>query len=226
MQSYDLLTYQHTNKMNIFKILLAIHVFGGGSSLLLGLVVMLVEKGGKLHKTLGGIYFFAMSSAAIVAIPMSYIHPNYFLFIVSIFTLYMLVSGKRYIAKKKVDINKFDWLLSFVMLIFAIAFIGFGAYKLYFSNSFGTVLVVFGFIGLLFVYQDYVTFRGKYSIKNYWLTTHLQRMIGSYVASLTAFLVVNNTFLPSIIAWLLPTLLIVPLIIYWTRKYKILITDK
>ncbi|MEJ7684882.1 MAG: hypothetical protein WKG06_44950 [Segetibacter sp.] len=48
-------------------------------------------------------------------------------------------------------------------------------------------------------------------------------MTGSYVASATAFLVVNNKILPNIIAWLLPTIIIVPLIVSWTRKYKVAI---
>jgi hypothetical protein len=42
-------------------------------------------------------------------------------------------------------------------------------------------------------------------------------------ASVTAFLVVNNDDnigLPPVAAWLLPSVLLVPLIVYWTRKYK------
>jgi hypothetical protein len=46
-------------------------------------------------------------------------------------------------------------------------------------------------------------------------------MTGSYIASSTAFLVVNNTILPGIIAWLIPTVLLVPLIIMWSRKNEI-----
>jgi len=52
------------------------------------------------------------------------------------------------------------------------------------------------------------------------LVTHLQRMIGAYIASLTAFLVVNNTILPGVIAWLLPSVLLVPFIMAWSKKYK------
>lgn len=107
------------------------------------------------------------------------------------------------------------------MLLFAIAFIGFGIYHIVKDNYFGIVFIVFGSIGLLFSYQDNLNFKGKSKIKNYFLTTHIQRMTGSYIASTTAFLVVNNTILPSILAWLLPTILIVPLIVIWTINYKI-----
>ncbi len=209
--------------MNIFETLLFIHIAFGSLSLLFGTYILSTKKGGKKHKTIGTAYFFAMLTTAIVALPLSYIHPNYFLFIISVFTSYMLLSGRRYIRKTSTEnIKVFDWLLSIVMLIFALLFIGLGVFYILKGNFFGIVFVVFGSIGLLFVYQDYINFNGKSNIKNFGLTTHLQRMIGSYVASVTAFLVVNNKILPAIVAWLLPTLIIVPLIIKWTRKYKIL----
>jgi hypothetical protein len=45
-------------------------------------------------------------------------------------------------------------------------------------------------------------------------------MIGAYIASITAFLVVNNTILPSLVAWLAPGVLLTPLIFYWINQYK------
>jgi hypothetical protein len=51
---------------------------------------------------------------------------------------------------------------------------------------------------------------------------HLQRMIGSFIAALTAFLVVNNNILPGIVAWLLPTIILVPVIILLSQKLQIL----
>lgn len=208
--------------MDFFKILLILHIIGGFTSLVLGLFIMLTKKGDKRYKFVGKIYFYAMLIAAIVAIPMSYLHPNYFLFLMSVFAIYMLLTGLRYLNKKKLDnITPVDWLLTITMLLFALAFILFGIINITKGNYFGVVFIVFGSIGLLFVYQDYSNFTGKSKIKNYFLTTHLQRMAGSYIASATAFLVVNNKILPSIIAWLLPTLILVPLIITWTRKYKV-----
>lgn len=100
----------------------------------------------------------------------------------------------------------------FVIFITAIAFLIYGAYLLSNTYQFGIVLCTFGLIGLLFVYQDYQNFSGKSKYVNYSLTTHVQRMLGSYIASLTAFLVVNNTYLPNVIAWLFPIVLITPLI--------------
>jgi uncharacterized membrane protein len=208
--------------MTLFKTLQLIHIAGGTTSLLLGIIVLSLKKGDKRHKWLGNIYFYAMLIASIVAIPMSYLHPNYFLFIVAIFTIYMLLTGYRYLSKKKIqDVNYIDLILTGSILVFGFAFIGFGIYHIVQQDYFGIVLLVFGTICLLFAKKDYENFKGKSDIKNYWLTGHIQRMMGSYIASTTAFLVVNNTVIPNIIAWLIPTFLIAPLITRWSKQHEI-----
>ena len=208
--------------MSLFNALLIIHIIGGGSGLLIGTYIMLIKKGGKKHKFWGNLYFLSMLLAALVAFPMSYLHPNYFLFVIAIFTCYMLLTGKRYINKTALTpVSPIDWALSIGMLLAAIYFIIFGIINLINKNNFGIVLLVFGVISLLFVLKDYTNYTGKSKIKNFGLTTHLQRMIGSYIASATAFLVVNNTILPQALAWLLPTAILVPLIFKWSRKYQV-----
>ena len=208
--------------MALFNTLLYIHIAGGGISLLLGFIILCLKKGDKIHKNIGNIYFYALLTASVFAIPMSYLHPNYFLFIISVFTIYMLLTGKRYLQKKSIiNVTNTDWLLTVLMAVCGTAFIGSGILHIMKFNSFGIVFIVFGSISYLFVYQDKINFTGQSTIKNFFLITHLQRFIGSYIASTTAFLVVNNKVLPGVIAWLLPTILIVPLIIKWTRKYKV-----
>ena len=208
--------------MTIFNILLGIHIVGGGTSLLLGLYILITKKGTKLHKRIGIVYYLAMVTAALVAMPMCYLHPNYFLFIISVFTAYMLLTGKRYLTHKTLSsVGAYDWALTIIMALFGSAFIMFGSMNLFKGSTFGVVFLVFGVISLLFVYQDWINFKGKSTIRNFFLTTHIQRMMGSYIASVTAFLVVNNEILPPVLVWLLPTVVIAPLITIWTRKHKI-----
>jgi hypothetical protein len=47
-------------------------------------------------------------------------------------------------------------------------------------------------------------------------------MIGAYISALTAFLVVNlhGDYIPGFVAWLLPTALLVPFIVRWSRQYS------
>ncbi len=208
--------------MSLFDALLMIHIMGGFTSLIVGLYIMFAKKGTKQHKAVGKIYFFAMITAALVALPMSYLHPNAFLFLISIFTIYMLLTGIRYLKKKTLqDVNIFDWILTATMLLFAGSFIVFSIFYIIQGDSFTIVYLVFGGIGFLFSFQDWKNFSGRSRIKNFFLTTHIQRMTGSYIASVTAFLVVNNTVLPSVVAWLLPTAILTPFIVKWVRKYKV-----
>lgn len=170
-----------------------------------------------------------MLTVGISALALSRIHPNNFLFIVGVFTIYLASTGERYLFLKKLNSGQqphlIDWLVTGFMMLFSLVFIGVGIYYLSQGNNLGIVLIVFGLLGLKMVSVDFRNYRGKSKILNYWLTTHLQRMIGAYIAALTAFLVVNLKYmrgvLPDFIVWLLPTLILVPLIFKWTKKYKV-----
>lgn len=208
--------------MNLFNTLLVFHIAGGSIGLLTGSIVMMLKKGDKNHVRLGNIYFYSLLLSAIVSFPMSYLHSNWFLLIVGVFTSYMLLTGKSYLDKRtSAEVKVTDWILAGTMLIFGLGFLGIGLLNVFKGVYFGIVLIVFGAISLSFVLQDWANFTGRARVKNFWLTTHLQRMIGSYIASATAFIVVNNHVIPGVIAWLLPTIVLTPLIGIWTKKYMV-----
>lgn len=207
--------------MNIYTIFLALHIAGGTIGLSSGSLVLALKKGSARHVKMGTIYFWSMLTAALTSFILAVMHPNYFLFIVGVFSAYLVLTGKQYISMRNLSSpNRVAWLVTIGMLIFSLLFIGLGIYLLNHNNTFGMVPIVFGFISLLMVFQDYRNYTGKAAIRNFWLTTHLQRMTGGYIASATAFLVVNNSFMPEVVAWLLPTVILTPLIFYWTGKYR------
>jgi uncharacterized membrane protein len=208
----------------IFKILLILHITGGIIGLITGSIIMAAKKGDKRHKLLGKIFSIAMLIAAISSLIMAYLHPNYFLFIIGIWTTYMILTGNRALAfkQKEITFGWQDYTVSGIMLLFATGFISFGIINLIGGFEFGIVFLVFGGLSLLMVFQDYKNFKGQTKFKNNWLMVHLQRMIGAYIASATAFMVVNNKWLPSVVAWLLPGAILVPFIFKWVRKYGIL----
>jgi hypothetical protein len=49
----------------------------------------------------------------------------------------------------------------------------------------------------------------------------MANMIGSYLAAVTAFSVVNFHFLPTTVRWLWPTMIGTPLIAVWITYYKV-----
>ncbi|MDP2176172.1 MAG: DUF2306 domain-containing protein [Bacteroidota bacterium] len=213
----------------IFRIFLIIHITGGAVGLLTGILNMIAKKGDSRHKIVGKIFFFSMLTAGLSSLVLSTINPSLFLFMVGIFTVYMVATGYSYLHLKMLNINQkpkiIDWILTIVMMLAAFLFIGIGIMSLLKSNLFGLVFITFGTIGLLFVRHDFKNYSGKSHLLNYWLSEHLQRMIGAFIASTTAFLVVNAKYLPesipNFVYWLLPTLIFTPLIIKWANKYEV-----
>ncbi|HWW43289.1 hypothetical protein [Pedobacter sp.] len=209
----------------LFKVFLILHIVAGTIGLISGTINIIGKKGGKIHRIAGRFFLYGMLTVSLSAFVLSVLHPNYFLFIVGVFTLYMVSSGTRYLHLKKMSKGqkpgKIDWLLTYFMLTFGVLFLLFGIYHLIHKNSFGAVFIVFGLIGFRMVRSDFRNFRGEGDVLNTWLVAHIQRMIGAYVAALTAFLVVNNTLLPAYVAWLLPTVVMFPLILRWVKRYKV-----
>lgn len=213
----------------LFTLFLILHITGGAIGLITGTINILRKKGGKSHVLVGKLFIYGMSVAGISALVLSIIRPNYFLFIVGIFTLYMISTGTRYIHKKMLGLEQkpalIDWIITITMLFVGISFITLGIILLIKSNNFGIVFIVFGALSLRFVRSDFKNYKGNSPIKNYWLLAHFQRMTGAYIASLTAFLVVNIKYLPfdipATIFWLLPTAILFPVIIRWNRKYAV-----
>ena len=140
----------------------------------------------------------------------------------------MIGTGNRYVYLKMLQKSQkpaiIDWTLTLGMLLTGSIFIVQGIIHLVSQNTFGIVFIAFGGIGLNFVRRDFSNYRGKAETKNYWLIAHLQRMTGGYIAALTAFLVVNFRLFPegtpAVLVWLLPGLVLTPLIVKWSRKYK------
>ena len=208
----------------VVKILILLHATAGGFGLLTGPGALLVKKGSKIHRLFGKIFYWSMIVASCFALVISNLpkHHNFFLFTIGLFTLYMVLSGRRFLALKMLFRNQtasaFDWVLAILMAIAGSCMIIYG-WSISSENTIGIVLIVFGFISLRMVGSSILLFR-KINVKpNSWLIEHIGRMIGANIAAFTAFLVVNNNnFLPPLVAWLSPTVVFTPLIIYYTLK--------
>lgn len=213
----------------LFQIFLTLHIIGGTVGLFTGTISLVRKKGDKKHKLVGKIFTYSMLTAGFSSLALSLMHYNYLLFMVGVFTIYLVATGNRYIYLKLLGSEQrpstIDWTITVGMLIAGLFFIGLGIKNLVAHNNFGIVFIVFGALGLRFVQTDFNNYNGKIKAKNYWLLAHLQRLTGCYIAATTAFLVVNSKYwpvvLPSALVWLLPTAILTPLIIAWTNKYRV-----
>jgi uncharacterized membrane protein len=208
----------------LFNIILALHIISGSLGLLLGTIIMLRKKGDRIHKLTGKIFTLAMVSTGLSALYLSFVHPNLFLFIVGIFTIYLSISGYRMIRLKKVHQGQktqlFDTILSSVMFLCSLIFFYIAIKYLIAKVVFGIVFALFGMVSLRLCYIDYKVYTGKITDKMFGIKNHIGRMTGAYIAACTAFLVVNSTILPPVLAWSLPGIIGGIFINRSLRKFK------
>jgi hypothetical protein len=206
--------------------LVILHVLAGSLALLSGLAAMTVEKGKQIHRFAGQVFFYSMLVVFLTSVTVAYLKGNSFLLMVGFFSFYLACNGYRWLYLKKLNFKQkptwVDYLLNGAGGIAHTSLLIWGIIKLIRGETFGIVAMVFGLIGLRLVYGTVRRFIRTTASKTLWIEGHIGNMIGAYIATLTAFLVVNNdkTFgLPGIVAWLLPTAIGVPYIFYWIKKY-------
>ena len=199
-------------------ILLSIHILAGSVALLSAASALLTEKGKKFHVLIGKAYFWSMVIIFLTALHMSIITGNVFLFLIAIFSFYLAFSGVRF-AKNRTGVPtrldliavNFMFLSGVGMWILAIIFF-------IDNDSQFITLTVFGFLALFLGYGDFQTFKDQTAIGKERIAKHLTNMMGATIAVVTAVLVVNPPTNPEWVWWILPTVLITPVIFWWNKK--------
>ena len=193
---------------------LILHIIAGFSALLIGTFVMFMKKGDNRHVLMGRVYFWSMMLVVATSLFLSIVKSNGFLLGVGIFVFYQAFAGMRSGSKKIMPSKWYD--IAVLITAFANA--------IFMVSTGNIVLIVFACITFSLVFNDlkayYSLYKKKELKKLAWLARHIGMMVGSYIGTFTAFLVVNIQ-LPANnwIIWIGPTLLFVPLLVFWTRKY-------
>ncbi|SFN96414.1 hypothetical protein SAMN04487989_107114 [Bizionia echini] len=213
---------------DIIKIAIYIHAFFGGIGLITGIASIIVKKGSKNHKRMGKLFSIGMFTSSLISVPISWMpnHENLFLFVIGVFTMYLVLSGNRALTfKNKAQANWIDKSISGIMLLFSIFMMVFGIYLIFKSNTTSVLFLFFGVFGLRLTCIDFKFFKNPQNSKNAWLIAHLIKMNGALIASITAF-VIAGVGISNLIAWLTPTLLGTIYIVYWKRKTKAKMLNK
>jgi len=186
--------------MGTHKIFLFIHIVFGGMALATGLVAILSKKGNRIHRGGGKIFVGSMILTSVSAVILSFINPNPFLMAIGFFSLYLTLAGWIWALRLKEEIrmvwNKRVSVLGVLISIFML-------YQAFANGKLNLVLLVFGIIQLVLAASG--LFQKADRKKN--IPRHVARIGGAYIATVTAFLVVNVDFLPGLILWLAPTVL-------------------
>ena len=198
--------------------LLFIHIIAGTVSLLAAALAVASGKEKKEHILAGRTYFWGMFLIFITAIPMSIISSNLFLFPVAIFSFYLAYAGMRFARNRTGIASTFDWAAVGLMILSGIAMWCLATLYFINNNTQYITLTVFGFIAISLRYADFRSYRNKSAIGKKRIARHLTNMLAGTIAVITAVLVTNVNIEPVFIFWILPTILITPLIFWWHRK--------
>ena len=201
----------------IFKIFLVLHIIGGSLSLLSGLLVVLSKKGNQRHRKLGRVFYYSMLLTTSSSLLLAVIKSGLFLFCIGIFSFYQTYMGYRAIKNKELRAGTADKLVWSMAVINSLVMIA----------TINPVLMVFGGIGVANTLRQFIQQRqlkGSPAPAGEWLQLHIGMIMGAFIATVTAFIVVNAPdnlgTVYAVLLWLTPTILLVPLIVFWSIKYK------
>ena len=207
------------------RVTLWIHVLAGTVALVVAPIALMTVKGGPTHRRWGKVYFWAMAVVAATAIVVGFWRSILFLVLTAVFSFYAALSGYRVLSRKRPDLGQgpssLDWVAAGITLAASAMLVILGIVKpTPRFQALSTVAMVFGGLGFSIAGLDVWRFWRPPSDKRAWWYTHMANMIGSYIAAVTAFSVVNFHSLPTTLRWLWPTMIGSPLIAIWITYYK------
>jgi len=166
-----------------------------------------------------------MTVGTITALIVAAYRPNIFLLLIAIFSFYLSFSGYRVLARKRPELGQkattLDWSVALVTASTSAVMLGLGVFN---PNTgalrFNPLFLTFGALGAFAAGGDMHKFVRPPKEKYAWFLSHMSGMVASYIAAVSAFSVVNFSFLPPLVRWLWPTAIGAPLLAIWVRSYR------
>lgn len=212
------------------SVLLAAHVTGGLLALAIALVPMVARKGGAWHVRAGRIYSWAMMWVLVSALVLSCTRKFIFFLVgVTVLSFYDTFTGVRCLYQKggvagNARGQPVDWAVTAGTLLFGGTMAGYGLLNSALNSMIATLTVLFGVLILNETIRDVWRFFRPSQDPKWWWYYHMERMMGSWIAGVTA-LAVNQIGprLPGnyrIWVWIAPAILITLIVVLWVRYYR------
>ena len=135
----------------IYPLLLIVHIASGSVSLANAAAAILsksINTNHKWHVYSGKIYCYGMTGVFLTALPMSFLHPNMFLFLIALFSYYLTVAGWRYALNRRGTARIIDWLTAAIMFVTSLGMLVYGGAMLARTDLQGVTMLLFGGIGM------------------------------------------------------------------------------
>ena len=206
---------------NLF--LLAIHIGAGSVALLAAGVALFTAKGRTNHVRAGRVYAIAMTVVFLTALPLALLGASIFLLFIAFFSFYLVFAGWRFARNRRGRPQPVDWAAVSIMGLTGLGMGGYAVILARAGDSQWITLSLFTVIALslsladaLFHYRSHRSTAPAPRVQR--ISRHLTNMLGGTIATVTAVLVVNVDTNPPWVAWILPTLVITPVIVWWNIR--------
>ncbi len=200
------------------SLLLVIHIAAGSAAMAAAAIALVTAKGGSPHIRAGRVYAASMAVVCVSALPLAVLGSDVVLLLVAVFSFYLVFAGWRFARNASGRPRAVDWAAVAVMGLTGLGMWGYGATLLLRGSSQWITMALFGFIALALSAADLRHHRGPLRSGRQRIARHLTNMLAGTIATVTAVVVVNVESDPAWLAWILPTLLITPLIVWWNRR--------
>jgi uncharacterized membrane protein len=207
---------------------LYLHILVGSVALLSGAIAIFSTEGKTLHRKTGKIYFWAMTTVFVTGIIVAEFRFNRFLFLIAFLSYYSVFAGVRFLKLKKLHRGQkpqwYDWAARGINTIANLVFVALGLYFYIFTEaSQGAVLLTLGFGmgGMMISYTNLHPLVIRPTKPYHWYLAHIGNLMGGYIATLTAFLstmVTRYELMNTYLAFALPSLIGIPLLLYWQQR--------
>lgn len=206
------------------EFLLISHVIAGAVALASAFIAVISKKGLKAHIYGGRIYTIAMAYVSLGALALSVIRPNPFLFAIALFSGFMVWTGYRTAVNRKGTVTQVETYTTYFGVLIVLLMLSYGGFLILQGRLIGIVLIVFSVVIIGYLIEDFKSLRAGFATGKFRIARHLQRMLGGTIATITAVLVqqvspiVSGSTWLVVLTWLGPTIVITPLITYWSIK--------
>ena len=141
-----------------------------------------------------------------------------FLLLIAVFSFYLVFAGWRFARNYRGKAHAVDWA---AVAAIALAGLGMWVYAAVLASggdSQWVTMGLFGAIALALGLADARYHRADATPRARRIGRHLTNMMAGTIATITAVLVVNVSTNPAWIAWIAPTIVITPLIVWWNIR--------
>ena len=204
----------------MYNVILSFHIAGGVTALVTAAGALMTSKGDRWHVYSGRAFALGMLVVFLTALPMTFIRPNLFLFLIAVFSFYLVLTGWLRARNHGGAPVLGDWVAAIAMAATSIAMFVRAIALIRAGDSMGIVLLTFGGVGSVFAIGDLYFLRGNRYRGDFRIAAHLTRMLAGTIAAVTAFTVVNVRLEPAFVVWLAPTLVLTPVIVYWNVRVR------